>query len=220
MLAVSGVMMAGPGDASAQDYRNAASWNAGGIFFSSMNPDAGLFEGQSAHELKLDPGWLVGVQFEHWFGSGRVGARVNGALTQRPLDLPGVNRSIGVWMADADLMLRLLPARAGHTIVPYLGVGGGLVRYKLGRGEFLNFATANALYDGDDDPRLAGNAFVGFDILTGLRWDGDSPVGFRIEVADHVTLDSPFEEAGGDRFPSIHNVRIVLGVFSGFGLLR
>ena len=37
----------------------------------------------------LGLGWLVGLQFEKWFGSGRVGARVNGALSERPITVPG-----------------------------------------------------------------------------------------------------------------------------------
>jgi hypothetical protein len=217
-LACSALLLSA-GTLSAQDYKYVASYNAGGIYFTSMNPSAGSFEGASAHDLKLDPGWLVGAQFEQWFGGGRLGARLNGALTQRPLDLPGANRDIGVWLLDASLLLRFLSAQSGNVFAPYIGVGGGVVRYKLGRGNVLTYAPANAVYTGDDDPRWAATGVFGFDIITAWKWD-DAPVGFRIEIADHMTLDSPFQRNGGDNFDSIHNVRLVLGLFSGFGVLH
>jgi hypothetical protein len=45
-------------------------------------------------------------------------------------------------------------------------------------------------------------------------------VGIRVEVVDHVALRSPFEPLSGGDFSPIHNVRLVLGAFTGWGLLR
>jgi hypothetical protein len=213
------LLAAGGTDLAAQDYRFGAAYYAGGVYFTPLNPSAGSFEGASAHDIKLDPGWLVGLQFEQWFGGGRIGARLNGAFTERPIDLPGDNRQIGVWLADADLMLRIISPGPRNIVAPYISVGAGVVRYKLGRGNVLAYPPANAIYTGDDDPRWAGAAALGFDILTSWMWD-DAPIGIRVEIADHVTLDSPFSEANGDNFASIHNVRVVLGLFSGFGVLH
>lgn len=207
-------------DAAAQDYRYAASYNAGAIWFSPLNPSAPSVEGTAPGDIELGLGWVIGLQAEKWFGSGRVGARLNGALTERPLTLPGrPDRDIGVWLLDADLLLRLAPATPNRMVSPFISAGVGVIRYKLGEGSLQSYPDAGAVYDGNDDPRLMGTAGLGFDILTALEWDRQ-PVGFRLEVVDHVAIDSPFHEIGGDRFGLVHNVRVVLGVFSGFGVLR
>jgi len=204
---------AAAGDAAAQDYEWAASWNAGGTYFTALNTDSG------AEDLTFDPGWIMGLQFERWLGGGRIGLRANGAITERPLELDGDSRGIGIWMLDADVLLRLMPARPERTVQAYLLAGVGAVRYKLGRGDFLNIDDSNATYPGDDDARLAAVGGFGIDFLTGWRWDGD-PVGIRVEVADHLVFESPFAPIAGDDFGPIHNVRLVIGAFTGFGLLR
>ena len=52
--------------ARAQAFANAAGFNAGGIWFSDFNAGSS----GSPARIGLDPGWIVGLQFEHWFGSG------------------------------------------------------------------------------------------------------------------------------------------------------
>ena len=94
----------------AQDYRFGAGWNAGGAWFSPLNAGAVAAGGGAASDLTFDPGWIVGLQFEQWFGSGRLGLRLNGALTERPFTAPAEKRDISLWLADADVLLRLLPA--------------------------------------------------------------------------------------------------------------
>lgn len=200
--------------AAAQDYNWAAGYHAGAIWFSPMNSGSG-----SGSDLTLAPGWIVGLQFERWWGSGRAGMRVNGAFTERPLDLPGGDRDIGVWLADAELLLRLMPASRERSFHLFVSAGGGLVQYRLGRGEVLTFDDAGASYPGNDRPQLAATGGLGADIITGWRWDGQ-PIGIRLEVVDHMTLESPFDRVAGGSFSSIHNVRFVIGAFSGFGALR
>ncbi|CAN5347428.1 hypothetical protein BH20GEM2_BH20GEM2_13350 [soil metagenome] len=39
-----------------------------------------------------------------------------------------------------------------------------------------------------------------------------TPLGFRLEVADHVVLDSPFQALDGGDVGPIHNVRFTLSV--------
>ncbi|MGH7500912.1 MAG: hypothetical protein ACREL7_04060 [Longimicrobiales bacterium] len=198
----------------AQDYRFAASYNAGAAWFSPLNSGAG-----ARSDVAFDIGWIMGLQFEQWLGSGRTGWRINGALTERPIGLPGGDRDVGMWFADFDLLLRLLPASPDRRVNATLSLGAGLVRYKLGDGDPLFMTAANASYDGDDGPLFAPTGGLSIDVLTGWRWDGD-PVGLRLEVVDHVALDSPFQPIGGGDFSPVHNVRFVLGAFTGWGLLR
>jgi hypothetical protein len=199
--------------AAAQDYGWAAGYNAGGVWFSPLN------EGGSGSELKLDAGWIMGLQVERWLGSGRVGLRVNGALTERPLPLAGRSPDIGIWMADAGVLLRLMPATPERAFNMFLSASGGAVRYKLGNGNFVNLDAADASYPGDDDPRWAVAAGLGADFITAWQWD-NQPIGLRFEVVDHVAVKSPFNQISGGDFSPIHNVRFVIGVFSGFGVLR
>jgi hypothetical protein len=108
----------------AQDYRYAASYNAGGAWFSPLNSGAG-----QGTDLKFDLGWIMGLQFEQWLGSGRTGWRLNGAVSERAIDLPGGNRDVGMWFADLDLLLRLMPADQVRRVYATVCLGGGLGRY-------------------------------------------------------------------------------------------
>jgi hypothetical protein len=203
-----------PRAAQAQDYEFAASWNVGGSYFTPFNSGA-----DGNFDIKLDPGWIAGLQFEQWLGSGRFGWRLNGALSQRALFVPGDKRDIGLWLLDLDGLARLLPAEPDRRFNIFASAGIGLIQYRLGDGEFLSYTNADAAYEGDDGPRLVGAGGLGVDFMTGWQWDGD-PVGIRFEVVDHVALSSPFEPLSGGDFSPVHNVRFVLGAFTGWGLLR
>ncbi len=221
VLVVAGLvaLLAAAGPAAAQDHRFAAAWNAGGAWFSPLNTNAASVEGVSPADIQLDPGWVVGLQFEQWLGGGRTGWRINGAVSERPLSLPGGKRDTGIWFADFDLLLRLLAPEPDRRANASLSLGAGVVRYKLGKGDPRFFEAANAAYPGDDKARFVAAGGLNIDILTGLRWDGD-PVGIRIEVVDHVMLTSPFDPITGADFGPVHNVRFVIGAFTGWGLLR
>jgi hypothetical protein len=208
-------LAANTGQASAQAYANSAGFNAGGVWFTDFNAGSG----PSAASIGLDPGWIIGLQFDHWFGSGRFGARLNGATTQRPIELPGRSPDIGLWMLDAGFLMRVLPAEPDRAFNMFLSLGAGAVHYALGAGELFAVPTANATYDGDNRARLAASAGVGFDILTMREFDGDR-VGIRFEVVDHVALASPFEPISGSDFQPVHNIRFVIGLFTGFGMLQ
>ena len=212
-------MVASATTAEAQDYRFAAAYNAGAAYFTPFNGGASGPDGSLASEISLDAGWIVGLQFEQWLGSGRTGWRINGALTERPVALPGGSRDVGLWFADFDLLLRLFPATPDRRVNAALSLGAGMVRYKLGDGDPLFFESANASYAGDDDVRFVGAGGLSVDVLTSWLWDGD-PVGIRIEIMDHVALDSPFKPISGSDFDPIHNVRLVIGAFAGWGILR
>lgn len=212
MIAVT--VVAATGRAAAQDHRYAAGWNVGGSYFTAMN--AG---GEATTDIALDPGWFAGLQFEKWVGGGRVGWRLNGGLTRRPLPMAGGNRVVGLWLASFDLMARMLPASPHRSFNLFVSAGPGAIQYLLGNDPFLASDETDASYPGGDAVRFTAAGGIGLDFITGWRWDGD-PVGIRFEVADHVALSSPFEPVSGDDFSSVHNVRFVIGAFTGWGLLR
>lgn len=201
--------------AAQQDYGWAAGFFGGGMWFSAMN------DGGGADALELDPGWVAGVQGEHWFSTfgGHIGMRVNGEVTRRPMPLPGETRDIGVWMLDGELMLRLLPPTQSTRFNIFLSAGGGVVDYRLGDGPPRTFVDTNARYAGAETPSWAAVGGLGIDIITGSWWDRQ-PVGVRIEAVDHMVFDSPFQPIDGDDFSPIHNIRLGIGLFSGFGLLH
>jgi hypothetical protein len=201
--------------AAAQDYRFAAGWNVGGAWFSPLNGGASA----QADDLKFDPGWIIGLQFEEWLGSGRLGLRANGALSERSLTTPDEERDIGIWFLDADLLFRFLPADADRRVNVFLSAGAGMARYALGRGSSVVWESADASYNGEPGVKLAAAGGLGVDYLTSLTWDGE-PIGIRFEVVDHVVLTSPFASISGGDFDPIHNVRFVIGAFTGFGLRR
>lgn len=215
------VLLCAATPALAQDHRHAAGFNAGGIYFTPFNPSPTGLEGGSAADLALDPSWTVGLQAERWWGSGRVGGRINGALGQSPFSAPDrPTRDIGYWLADAALLLRFLPAEPGRSVAPFISAGAGVVKYRLGSGEPVQFPGAGAVFHGDDRVLFAVTGGLGFDIRTPLSWDGE-PIFVRLEGTDHVALESPFREPDtGDRYGVVHNARVTLGLFTGFGLLR
>lgn len=213
-LAVIAALVCTASTARAQDYRFGAHWNVGGSYFTPLNSG-----GNADLDLELDPGWIAGLQFEQWLGSGRIGWRLNGALSQRPLSVPGENRNIALWLADIDLLARFMPADPDRTFNMFVSAGVGAIQYRLGKGEFLDFVNADAAYNGNDDARFVAAGGLGADFLTSWEWDGD-PVGIRVEVVDHVAFRSPFEPLSGGDFSPIHNVRLVVGAFAGWGLLR
>lgn len=199
--------------AAAQDYKFAAGWNVGGAWFSPLNGGA---SGQAV-DLKLDPGWIIGLQFEEWLGTGRLGIRANGALSERPLTTPDDKRDIGLWFLDADFLVRFLPADPDRRVNAFVSVGAGMARYSLGRGNSVVWESADASYNGEPDVKFAVAGGLGVDVLTSLSWD-DEPIGIRFEVVDHFVLSSPFAALSGGDFDPIHNVRFVIGAFTGFGL--
>ena len=146
---------------------------------------------------------------------------MNGALTERGLEVPGRSpRDIGFWLVDASGLLRILSPEPGRRVAPFLSAGVGLTQYRLGDGNVLSYIEAGSVYDGNDAPRFTAAGGLGFDIFTGWSWDGE-PIGVRIEGTDHVALESPLRELDtGDRFGLVHNVRLTIGVFTGFGVLR
>jgi hypothetical protein len=186
----------------AQDHTTAAGYGIGFIRPGALNP------GAPGAELALDAGWVATAFGETWHvADGRMGARLNGAFTQRPLQVGEEARDINTWMLDASVIVRLLPPAEENVVNPFLSAGGGLVRYGLGRGAQLFLPEAGVTYAGDDEVQWALVGGAGLDITPpGFRL-GAAPLGIRLEVANHVVLRSPFRGADDERLGPIHNIR-------------
>ncbi len=58
---------------------------------------------------------------------------------------------------------------------------------------------------------MRGGGGLGVDVVPSLRLWG-TRLGVRLEAADHVALESPFETPDGDALGPVHNVRVTLGL--------
>jgi hypothetical protein len=197
------VLLATAGPVGAQHFNVVGGYGAGMINFGAFNPDAG-----EATELTLDPGLVFTVFGESLSAGGRAGLRLNGAFSQRPLEFAGDARNINTWLVDASVVLRPLPLAEGRLISPFVSAGGGVISYSLGRtGRPVVVSEANVVYPGNNERQwmLVGGA--GIDVLFGDARLFGTPLGLRLEVANHVTLRSPFETFEGERLGPIHNLR-------------
>ena len=191
------------GPLAAQDYQGTVGYGGGGIWF-------GDFNGSGA-ALALEGGWLAAAHAEHYLGSGRIGARLGAAFTQRPFEAAGEARDINTWLFDASVLLRPLPVDRRRSVVPFVSLGAGVVSYGFGEGRPVVFEGSDAVYPGDDDRQFAVVGGLGIDFVPGRSLWG-TPLGVRLEAADHVALESPFETPGGDALGPVHNVRVTLGL--------
>lgn len=216
-LAAVALLIAAAAPASAQDYPAAVGWGGGMAKFSDLSTTG-------PQDLQFESGWIVNAHVERWPGSQRIGLKLAGAMTERPLNV-GTAFTVGnirTWMTDLTVLLRLLPASAGNSVAPYIGGGIGLVSYQLGTGPRVAFTQASAEYSGHDENQFAAVATAGVDILPGIHWgfQGVQSIGFRLEGVDRIALNSPFEEAnGGGAFGPVHNLQISLSIFSGIDWL-
>ena len=212
MLVAAAVALLAPAGAAAQALSTAAGYGGGLISFGAF--DAG---GEAA-ALSLQSGWVVTLFGEGaYIAGGRLGGRVNAAFTQRPLqNADGEVRDVGAWMLDGSVVLRPVPVRPSTVVAPFLSVGGGFVRYGLGKGDALEFPEAGVVYRGSDRPRVSVVGGAGVDIIPSRIRLFDTPLGLRLEVADHVVLSSPFRTLEGERLGPLHNVRFGASLV-GFG---
>jgi opacity protein-like surface antigen len=200
--ALLGALLAAPA-ARAQDYSGAVGYGGGGIWFGDFN--------EQGPSLALQSGWLATVHAEQYLGRGRIGARLGAAFTQRPFDAAGLARDINTWLFDGSLLLRPLPLDRRRSVVPFLSVGAGVVSYGFGEGRPVVFEESGAVYPGDTDRRLTVVGGLGVDFVPRFSLWG-TPLGVRLEAADHVALESPFQTPDGDPLGPVHNVRVTLGL--------
>lgn len=192
LIASLAVLLAGP--VTGQDHRSAIGLTMGGSVHGDLTP--GL-----PATTRLEPGWVAGLQYEYWFASGRTGVRLNTLFTQRRLDDP-VWREYNVYMADVDLMIRLLQPDAYRLASPFFAVGVGATHYG-------SLGSSPPLGDG-----VYGDDVVRAHLLTSLGVDvaATPTTGLRIEVGDQVVLPSLGYGPAFAGFPNVHNLVATLGV--------
>lgn len=185
-----------------QDHNTVSGFGAGLVSFGALNPGAG------GAELALDAGPVVTIFGEGWMYGGRVGMRLNGAFTQRPLQFGEETRDLATWMADVSLALRPLPAAEGRPVLPFVSAGVGAINYGFNQGPRRDFPDSNAFYPGDNERQLTVVGGAGLDIIPGRVELFGTPLGLRLEVADHVALRSPLRGQEDERLGPVHNIRV------------
>ena len=160
--------------------------------------------------LQLDNKRTIGFSLEVWPGAGRWGLRANADKTNSPwiienhdLDpsvqpsadrtlLDNAVKNVDVWMADANLMLRLLPTKLDRVFSPFLSVGAGFVRWdNQGR------ATGDEMLDlrvNSVDTQIYGNAQSEFAATGSVGTDFflTHNVALRLEGKDYWNPRSPY----------------------------
>jgi hypothetical protein len=196
ILVSAGVLLLGASAPLAgQRYGGAFGAYGGGSWFSDLLPD------DDAVEARLATSWLAGVQIERWLGSGRVGLRFGAEYTERELE-DRVGSDFNLYSGELSLLFRLLAPDVRRSFAPYFALGGGAVVFNAGAGPDPAIA-----YHEDPVTRPMATIGLGADLFA------RSPVGFEIEVADRVLIESPFgDPATSSRIRPVHQatVRLVL----------
>jgi hypothetical protein len=159
--------------------------------------------------LKLDNGWNVGGDLEWWFGSRRVGFRLEGTYMKQPFIIdrepdpanptnPAVPADeeqevlqgytgVNTLFADGDLMIRLLPTTVDRRFAPFINIGTGLVHFDFDRSVDAprEFTPVDAYIYGDSQTEWAVTGGVGFDLFM------SESVALRLEAKDYWMTDSP-----------------------------
>lgn len=186
LLAIIAVAPLSP--APAQSYTSALGLTFGGSVHSNLTP--GL-----SNETRFESGWLFGLQYERWLGTGRTGIRFNSLFTQRLLDTsPGGDYN--VFMADVGLMVRILPLRTTRVVAPFAYVGLGATHYGSVAG---TGPLAGGVY-GENVVRPHILASIGADVAS------SGPVGIRLELGDEIVLPSIGYSPSFSGFPNVHNL--------------
>lgn len=155
--------------------------------------------------LQLDNKRSVGGHLEFWPGSGRVGLRADVTKTKSPwllenhdnpsrttagqAMLQAAFKNVDIWLADADLMLRLFTPTANRRFAPFVSLGGGLVRWDHqtdGQPIDLRLTEADVQIIGgkQSEPALTGS--IGTDVFLG------NSVALRLEAKDYYNWSSPY----------------------------
>jgi len=217
VLTLMGLLAGLAPEARAQAYRSGAGWSGGMLLSTSLNDGA---TGADLVDMKPDATWTLGVHYDQWFGSGNVGVRARGTFSKPTLPWVQGDRDIRVYTLDLGLLLRPMAPEAGRTVLPFVSGGIGVINWGLGDGPATTFDSGGVVYDGSEAFDLVASAGLGFDIITPWRW-GEGPLVVRLEALDHLQFSSPFDpvDAEDGDLGLIHNAAVVLGFYTGIGLL-
>jgi hypothetical protein len=204
--------------ATAQSYRSAAGWGAGVFLPTSLNDGA---VGANLLDMKPDMTWTANIHYDRWLGGGNIGIRGRAGFSKPILPWVQGDREIAVNMVDLGVLLRPIAPGPGRSILPFLGVSGGFIRWRLGDGLPTTFDPAGVSYAGEEGFDLAAVPSLGIDIVTPWRW-GDGPLVIRLEGTDYIQFSSPFDPANPQdaEFGMIHNAAVLIGFHTGMGVLQ
>ena len=216
--------------AAQQPFRSAVGIYSGGIFFSDFTDGEG-----AASELSLKPGFVVGMQAEHWFNP-RFAVRMNGAFTERPFQLErededmlgfddnelfdGSFGDVNTYLADAGVMYRLISPRGSTRFAPFVTASAGLVHYNPA-GDERSIRQAGVRFD--EATKFAAVGGLGMDIIPNTPTKSFGAF-IRMELVDHYVFDSPAQrlslglDSDSDDFGGVHNLRLNLGMNVIFGI--
>lgn len=215
-LAVGAALWAAP-SVTAQMHQSSVGINGGAVLYSAFNAGS-----EAGEDLKPDPstGFFGGIQYDWFVGGGNLGFRLAAHYQQMKLPWNGQNRTIYTYVGDFDVILRPIAPNPDTRVIPFVSVGIGGTRYRLGKGNPTAFDGANAIYSGREKTGFSMLGGIGFDFVTGWGWD-EGPFLIRLEAQDNYVLDSPLDPLEGTSdFNGIHNIRVSLGLHNSMGLLR
>jgi len=179
------------------------SWGFG--FHGSYFKSGTLAKSSTDTELQLDNKSSLGGNLEAWFGGGRLGLRADASHTNTPWILEAGSTStsisnaqatlatygkVDLWMADADLMLRLFTPTVDRRFAPFVSLGGGIVRWDVNNpntGAFdLRVPEADVQIYGSAQSEPAVTGSIGTDFFLAPA------VALRLEAKDYWNPSSPY----------------------------
>jgi hypothetical protein len=214
VLAASCLAVVAPEPASAQRPQYGTGLLFGASHIGPLNPDAAWLGEEDSREILPTTGPLVAIHIDRWYGiRRRLGVRVQAAFQQVSFEWTTSKLRANVYSGDLSVLLRSAPS-ASSVILPYLAGGVGGIWYDLDRLLDSHMPEADAYYNQNSGIRPAGVVAFGMDLPSPWEW-GRQPLRIRMEVADHVALDSPFRRISDDvRHGLIHHIRFTVGVHS------
>ncbi len=167
----------------------------------------------------------------------QLALRMNGSYTDRPFKLGG-DRKVGgglgesrlfdgtfgdvnVWLADMNVMFRVLSPKGSRRMTPFVTAGPGLAHYNPAGKKGRSIAEADVFFD--KETRFAAVGGMGLDIIPNTPTKKFGAF-IRMELVDYYVFDSPAKQlssqpgSGDDGFDGMHNLRLNLGMLLIFPL--
>lgn len=181
-------------DLAGQTHAGAIGLTLGGSVHGDLTP--GL-----SRTTEFESGWIAGLQYERWIGTGRVGVRLSTLFTQRLLDSsPGGDYN--VFMGDVGAMVRILPVREDRRVSPFAALGLGATHYGSVAG---SGPLAGGVY-GENATRLHLLVSIGADVAT------SGAFGLRAELGDEIIFPSIGYSPSFNGFPNVHNLLATVAI--------
>ncbi|MFP4623856.1 MAG: hypothetical protein ACLFRX_06730 [Gemmatimonadota bacterium] len=182
-------------------------WDAGwGPNYMTFAPFVEADSDVIARDLGLDSGVGVHLHSTHWLGARRwFGLRLSGFHASRPLELPTSSRQVGIWGFHGSTMIRPFVGPR-LPVVPFLAAGAGWTWFHFGDGPTVRLADSQVVYSDQHQRQFNMVAGGGIDIYPGLRRFEGTEWGLRLEVADLIMLERPFEPLQGTNDELSHNL--------------